>query len=379
MKAKLLADRLLAWFDAHGRMSLPWQQDPHPVSGMGLRSHAAADPGRDRDSRTTSVSWRAFPTSRRSPPRRWMRCCTCGRGSGTTRAPRNLQRCAQCASASATAGDFPTDLRGGDGTARHRPLDCRCHPRARAAVSAMPSSMATPSACWRAYSASRAIRAARRCSRHCGQRRKHCTPRRASSRAIRRRSWISAPRVCMRRNPRARCVPLGADCRRAREGRQPELPAAQARRAAAAREAVFLVAETGEEAGGGAARAPSRERASGAGCGARRNSRAKPAALHRAVRELGASRPEALATARARLHALRPALDSRCSCAAPRQRVWCARRMTRLWYALRSPAHGGLARTDHDAAVGTRSASFPPPARVRKRSLAWHVRCSVCC
>src|SRR5271154_97328 len=27
-KAKLLANRLLAWFDAHGRKSLPWQQNP---------------------------------------------------------------------------------------------------------------------------------------------------------------------------------------------------------------------------------------------------------------------------------------------------------------------------------------------------------------
>src|ERR1700735_4216821 len=29
-KAKLLADRLLAWFDSHGRKSLPWQQNPTP-------------------------------------------------------------------------------------------------------------------------------------------------------------------------------------------------------------------------------------------------------------------------------------------------------------------------------------------------------------
>ena len=29
-KAKLLPDRLLAWFDSHGRKSLPWQQNPTP-------------------------------------------------------------------------------------------------------------------------------------------------------------------------------------------------------------------------------------------------------------------------------------------------------------------------------------------------------------
>ena len=29
-KAKLLPARLLAWFDAHGRKSLPWQHNPTP-------------------------------------------------------------------------------------------------------------------------------------------------------------------------------------------------------------------------------------------------------------------------------------------------------------------------------------------------------------
>ena len=40
------ARALLAWFDQHGRKDLPWQQRPHALSGLGLRDHAPADPGR---------------------------------------------------------------------------------------------------------------------------------------------------------------------------------------------------------------------------------------------------------------------------------------------------------------------------------------------
>ena len=95
------AERVLAWFDVHGRKDLPWQVDDAYaiwISEIMLQQTQVQ----------TVIPYferfmRASRTSSRWPTRRWTTCCTTGPASATTPAPAICTRPPRRSSATSTA------------------------------------------------------------------------------------------------------------------------------------------------------------------------------------------------------------------------------------------------------------------------------------
>jgi len=236
--------RLLAWFDAHGRKSLPWQQDPTPyrvwVSEVMLQQTQVATviPYYER-------FMARFPTVQalaEAPPDEVLHLWT---GLGYYARARNLIACAKLLVAE-RGGEFPAVLEAltalpgiGRSTAgailalargeRHPILDGNAK-RVLARVFGIegdPSSAAVLEALWSAADA--------------------CTPA-ARAAAYTQAIMDLGATLCTRTRPACTVCPMVEHCVAAREGRQSELPGAKRRRVRPAREAVLLIAETGADA-----------------------------------------------------------------------------------------------------------------------------------
>ena len=333
------AERLLAWFDRAGRTGLPWQTDPTPyrvwVSEMMLQQTQVA----------TVIPYferfmARFPTIDALAAAPLDEVLHLWTGLGYYARARHLHACAQ-ALAARHGGKFPravdelTALPGiGRSTAgailalsrseRHAILDGNVK-RVLARVFGIagdPSSVRVLNTLWAQADV--------------------CTP------AVRVAAYTQAimdlgATVCTRTRPACTLCPMNGDCLAAREGRQAELPGAKRRRVRKAREAILLVAETGEDA----SRAVLLERRPAPGIWGGLWSPPQfdneSAALEWCRRELGAVEPaEALAPIdHAFTHfdlRLNP-LRVRCT---PASGV--REEHDRLWYALRAPPRVGLPR-----------------------------------
>ena len=243
-KAKLLADRLLAWFDAHGRRTLPWQQNPTPyrvwVSEVMLQQTQVA----------TVIPYYGrfmarFPTVEAlaaAPEDEVLHLWT---GLGYYARGRNLLACAKVL-VERHGGDFPTGIEAvtalpgiGRSTAgavlalsrgeRHPILDGnakRCLARVFG-IEGDPSSTGVLNTLWAAA--------------------ENCTPHARVGHYTQAIMDLGAT-LCTRSRPACTVCPLVEICLAAREGRQAELPGIKQRRARPSREAVLLIAETGDEA-----------------------------------------------------------------------------------------------------------------------------------
>jgi A/G-specific adenine glycosylase len=242
-KAKLLADRLLAWFGAHGRKSLPWQQNPTPyrvwVSEVMLQQTQVATviPYYER-------FMARFPTVEElaaAPEDEVLHLWT---GLGYYARGRNLLACAKVL-VERHGGDFPADIEAvtalpgiGRSTAgailalsrgeRHPILDGnakRCLARVFG-IEGDPSSARVLNTLWAAA--------------------ENCTPQTRVAHYTQAIMDLGAT-LCTRSRPACTVCPLVEICLAAREGRQAELPGVKQRRERPSREAVLLIAETGDE------------------------------------------------------------------------------------------------------------------------------------
>ncbi len=243
-KAELFASRLLAWFDRHGRKSLPWQANPTPyrvwISEVMLQQTQVGTviPYYVRFmSRFATVEALAG-----APIDEVLHLWT---GLGYYARARNLSACANTLVA-AHEGDFPAGLEAvmalpgiGRSTAgailalargeRHPILDGNAK-RVLARVFGIegdPGSARVLEALWSAAES--------------------CTPHSRVAHYTQAIMDLGAT-LCARMRPACTVCPLVELCVAAREGRQTELPGAKRRRARPSREAVLLIAETGEGA-----------------------------------------------------------------------------------------------------------------------------------
>jgi A/G-specific adenine glycosylase len=236
------AARLLTWFDQHGRKSLPWQKDPTPyrvwVSEVMLQQTQVSTviPYYER-------FMGRFPTVEAlagAPIDEVLHLWT---GLGYYARARNLKAAAQ-ALLEQHGGEFPADLDAvtalpgiGRSTAgailalargeRHPILDGNAK-RVLARVFGIegnPSSASVLKALWTTAEA--------------------CTPARRTAAYTQGVMDLGAT-LCTRIRPACRVCPMSQVCIAAREGRQAELPSAKPRRARPSREAVLLIAESGE-------------------------------------------------------------------------------------------------------------------------------------
>jgi A/G-specific adenine glycosylase len=233
------ADRLLAWFDVHGRRHLPWQQNPTPyrvwVSEVMLQQTQVATviPYFERFmARFANVEALAA-----APADEVMHLWT---GLGYYARARNLQACAQ-ALVARHAGVFPMEIErvmalpgigrstagailALSGDVRHPILDGNVK-RVLARVFGIagdPGAKAVIDSLWDL---------AERCTPH------------ARVAAYTQAIMDLGATVCTRSRPACTVCPMSTLCVAAREGRQAELPGRKARRARPAREAVLLIAE----------------------------------------------------------------------------------------------------------------------------------------
>lgn len=238
---KPFAQRLLAWFDVHGRKNLPWQQNPSPyrvwVSEVMLQQTqvATAIPYFERfTARFPSVAALAA-----APEDEVLHLWT---GLGYYARARNLRACAQALVAT-HGGEFPAGIDAvralpgiGRSTAgailalsreqRHTILDGNVkRVLARAfGIDGDPGAAAVNAALWSAAEA--------------------CTPT-ARVGAYTQAIMDLGATLCTRSRPACTVCPLNATCVAALEGRQAELPGRKRRRERPAREATLLIAETG--------------------------------------------------------------------------------------------------------------------------------------
>jgi A/G-specific adenine glycosylase len=237
------ADRLLTWFDQYGRKSLPWQKDPTPyrvwISEVMLQQTQVSTviPYYER-------FMARFPTVEalaRAPIDEVLHLWT---GLGYYARARNLKAAAQALLAR-HGGEFPahidavTALPGiGRSTAgailalargeRHPILDGNAK-RVLARVFGIdgnPSSASVLKALWATAEV--------------------CTPEQRAAAYTQGIMDLGAT-LCTRSRPACTVCPMSQVCVAAREGRQAELPGAKARRARPSREAVLLIAESGED------------------------------------------------------------------------------------------------------------------------------------
>ena len=199
-----IAPRLVAWQARAGRHDLPWQQRAQCVSRLGFGDHAAADPGRDRDSVLRTLHGEI---SRRARARR----CGDRRSAASVDRPGVLRAGAQ--PASRRAADSRSVRRRisaragrGDVAARHRPFhrgrDTRAvqrraarHPRRQRQARTV-ASLRHRRRTRRQRHAGAALETGR--GEHSGRRCRRATPR---------PSWIWAPRCVPAANRAARTVP----------------------------------------------------------------------------------------------------------------------------------------------------------------------------
>src|SRR5271166_4558273 len=244
MRTAQFAERLLDWFEVHGRHNLPWQENPSPyrvwVSEVMLQQTQVA---------TVIPYYERFmgrfpdvPSLAAAALDEVLHLWT---GLGYYARARNLRACAQ-ALVARHGGEFPDELEAvmalpgiGRSTAgailalsrgvRQPILDGNVK-RVLARVFGIagdPSSAAVLRALWTQAEV--------------------CTP------AARVAAYTQAimdlgATVCTRTRPACTVCPMNGGCLAAREGRQAELPGAKRRRVRKAREAILLLAETGEDA-----------------------------------------------------------------------------------------------------------------------------------
>jgi A/G-specific adenine glycosylase len=241
-KAKLLPDRLLAWFDNHGRKSLPWQQDPTPyrvwVSEVMLQQTQVATviPYYER-------FMARFPTVRALAQASEDEVLHLWTGLGYYARARNLLQCAKVL-IERYGGEFPTSidlvttLPGiGRSTAgailalsrgeRHPILDGNAK-RVLARVFGIDGDPGAASVLKMLWSAAEV-----------------CTPRARAAHYTQAIMDLGAT-LCTRTRPACTVCPLIEFCLAAREGRQTELPGTKQRRERPSRVAVLLIAETGD-------------------------------------------------------------------------------------------------------------------------------------
>jgi A/G-specific adenine glycosylase len=236
------APRLLAWFDAHGRKGLPWQQNPTAyrvwVSEVMLQQTqvSAVVPYFNR-------FMQRFPTLQalaQAPLDEVLHQWT---GLGYYARARNLQACAKLLM-ERNGGEFPdrfdevVALPGiGRSTAgavlalsrgeRHPILDGNVK-RVLARVFGIdgdPGTAAVLAELW--------------------QRAEQCTPS-ARVAAYTQAIMDLGATVCTRTRPACRACPMGADCVAVRDGKQQELPGKRRKRLRPARESVLVIAESGD-------------------------------------------------------------------------------------------------------------------------------------
>ena len=241
--ALLLAERLLAWFDTHGRKRLPWQQNPTPyrvwVSEVMLQQTQVATviPYYER----FMARFPAVEALAEAPEDEVLHLWT---GLGYYARARNLLACAKVL-VERHGGDFPADIEAvtalpgiGRSTAgailalsrgqRHPILDGnakRCLARVFG-IEGDPSTASVLKALWAAA--------------------ENCTPHTRVSHYTQAIMDLGAT-LCTRSRPACTLCPLVEICLAAREGRQAELPGVKQRRERPSREAVLLIAETGDE------------------------------------------------------------------------------------------------------------------------------------
>jgi A/G-specific adenine glycosylase len=241
--AQRIAGLLLAWFDTHGRKSLPWQRDPTPyrvwVSEVMLQQTQVATviPYYER-------FMTRFPTVQAlaaAPEDEVLHLWT---GLGYYARARNLAQCA-IALIERHGGEFPAEIDAvtalpgiGRSTAgailalsrgeRHPILDGNAK-RVLARVFGIegdPSAASVLRTLWAAAES--------------------CTPHTRVAHYTQAIMDLGAT-LCVRTRPACTVCPLIEICLAAREGRQAELPGIKQRRARPARQAVLLIAETGDE------------------------------------------------------------------------------------------------------------------------------------
>ena len=242
-EAAQFTERLLAWFEVHGRHNLPWQQNPTPyrvwVSEVMLQQTQVATviPYYERFmARFPDVASLAA-----APQDEVLHLWT---GLGYYARARNLQACAQ-ALVARHGGEFPQEIEAvtalpgiGRSTAgailalsrgvRHPILDGNVK-RVLARVFGMagdPGSAAVVARMWVQAEA--------------------CTP------AVRVGAYTQAimdlgATVCSRARPACTVCPMSQGCVAALEGRQAELPSPKQKRLRGSREVTLLIAETGSE------------------------------------------------------------------------------------------------------------------------------------
>jgi len=233
------SDALLAWFDVHGRHSLPWQQNPTPyrvwVSEVMLQQTQV----------TTVIPYyqrfmARFPTIELLAAAAEDEVLHLWTGLGYYARARNLRTCAQVVVAQ-YQGEFPADidlvqaLPGiGRSTAgailalsqgrRHPILDGNVK-RVLARVFGIegdPSSAGVIAALWQKADA--------------------CTPQTRVADYTQAIMDLGAT-LCSRTRPACTVCPMTGDCVAAREGRQADLPGRKRRRERASREVTLLIAE----------------------------------------------------------------------------------------------------------------------------------------
>jgi A/G-specific adenine glycosylase len=236
------AGRLLAWFDRHGRKSLPWQKDPTPyrvwVSEVMLQQTQVATviPYYER-------FMARFPSAAALAAAPIDEVLHLWTGLGYYARARNLKKCAETL-VERFAGEFPQDIDAvtalpgiGRSTAgailalargeRHAILDGNAK-RVLARVFGIAGDSGSADVLKSLWARAEA-----------------CTP------SVRTAAYTQGimdlgATLCVRTRPACTVCPMTDICIAAREGRQAELPGAKARRARPAREAVLLLAETGE-------------------------------------------------------------------------------------------------------------------------------------
>jgi A/G-specific adenine glycosylase len=244
MDPQVFAARLLRWFDAHGRKSLPWQENPTPyrvwVSEVMLQQTQVATVipyyGRFMERFPDVEALAAAPID--EVLHLWT-------GLGYYARARNLHACARVV-VERHGGTFPrkleevTALPGiGRSTAgailalsrgeRHPILDGNAK-RVLARVFGIdgdPGSAGVLTALWARADA--------------------CTPKERAAAYTQAIMDLGAT-LCTRTRPACTVCPMNDVCVAAREGRQAELPGAKQRRERKAREAVLLLAESGKDA-----------------------------------------------------------------------------------------------------------------------------------
>lgn len=242
-ESRQFAERLLEWFDRYGRKGLPWQENPTPyrvwVSEVMLQQTQVA----------TVIPYferfmTHFPTVQALASASLDEVLHLWTGLGYYARARNLRACAM-ALVNQHGGEFPDDIEGivqlpgiGRSTAgailalsrgqRHPILDGNVK-RVLARVFGIDGDPGSPAVLKVLWSQAEA-----------------CTPDLRIAAYTQGIMDLGAT-LCTRARPACTVCPMLRFCAAARDGRQAELPGIRLRRARKAREAILLIAETGQD------------------------------------------------------------------------------------------------------------------------------------